>query len=160
MAERIEHRTKFGKVELPQEWQTEDVSARKFTAWSEEGSVRVTLLRKDFELLSEFLQKRADELRISRYVRSVSREFCKDANADRGGFILGLIPDSGSVAEYFDPEDPDLASMVDVNGSDARYLFVAAYEQNGKLYVMEAETNTASGGTLLLSGIHRSWKLP
>ncbi|HEX03777.1 MAG TPA: hypothetical protein ENH10_01280 [Bacteroidetes bacterium] len=159
-AESIRLKSNLGEIAIPEGWQSEQVSKTHISIWSEDSTSTVDLYQRGFELVSDYLHKRADELRISRYVRSVSREFQNDVNADRGGFILGLTPENSEVAEVFSPAVWEEMDWMMINGVDAQYLFVIAYERRGKLYVMETRTSTSSGNTRIMSDIHRSWILP
>jgi hypothetical protein len=158
--ERITVATPLGSLKLPDTWATEEVSDSVFTARSLDTSAKITLSEQRFEPLSEYLYERANELRISGYVRKVAEKYQNIVGADRGGFIQGLTPENNNVAAVYDPSEWADIDWVEIEGVSSRYLFVVAYEANRRLFIMEAETSTVSGGTLLLSEIHRSWMLP
>ncbi|MCB2212724.1 hypothetical protein KQI52_11475 [bacterium] len=152
--------TNLGRITLPESWSVEQVSDDHITAWSEEDGSRLDLYQRPFERLTEYLHKRADELRISRYVRSVSQDFLEEVNADKGGFILGLNPlaaEDAPVVPVDKWEDLDLENL---SGVPSNYLYVVAYERDRELYVLEVTASTVSGDELLLADLHRSWRLP
>jgi len=152
--------TKLGSIDIPETWQVEYVSDDSVVVFSTDGLSCVTLIAPKDTRLSEYLHIRANELHISRYVRNVDRECQEKAGATSAGFVQGLIPLNNELAEVPDMSDWVGDNWKEVNGIPSRYLFVAAYKADGRLFVMEAETFTEGGSPMSLSEIQRSWKLP
>ncbi len=152
--------TNLGRITIPDSWQVEQVSDDHIAAWSDEDGSRLDLYQRPFEPLAEYLHTRADELRISRYVRSVSKDFLEEANAGKGGFILGLNPVAAEDAPVVPVDGWDDLDLENLTGVPSDYLYVVAYERERQLYVLEVTAPTESGDELLLADLHRSWRLP
>lgn len=164
-AQRITVTEQVGSVEVPAGWNRTAEGNAVVYASTDPDLSQVRLYALPGVTFGPFLHRMADSLAIPRNIRRVSAEFTADAGAEKGAFILGTTPVDST--EGVLPSPPDYADLSPTWLSDregtvfpATYRFVAVYEDNDSLFVMEARSRDLNSSPWTLSDIHRSWVLP
>lgn len=163
----------LGSVEVPQGWVQIDkldgtVVLQDSAGWTGVRIGQVTGLKKNGA--PDYLRMRANELGIPDHVRGIDPELKKEAGAELGSHILGTVKlGSDSVIVPFDPSSPNEehkgasdedSTLETPEPEPSRYLMVIAYTRGKTVYTLEGWSVDLPSGTLVLTDIHRSWRLP